>query len=81
MAELASEHDDQIDITPDEVISGLESEVRLLRRALNQIIMLELTHSGTRNASVIQQACDIARVAIYGRTRKESELAALGEEE
>lgn len=72
MAELATERDEEMSITPDDVIRGLESEVVHLRRALNDIIMLEVTHSGLRTASVIQEACDIARVAIYGRKRHEN---------
>ena len=73
MAELAAENDnDSADITPDDVIAGLEREVMHLRRALNEIIALEAVHSGLSTASVIQQACDIARVAIYGMTRAQS---------
>lgn len=72
MSELASERDDEMNITPDDVIRGLESEVLHLRRALNDIILLEVAHSGLGTAPVIQQACDIARVAIYGRKRHEN---------
>lgn len=69
MAELAKESAlDRADLE----IARLEDEVSMLKRALNDIIMLEVTHSGLRTAPVIQQACDIARVAIYGKTRAQS---------
>jgi hypothetical protein len=74
MADLSYEH--ALDRADDEN-ARLAHENMELRKALNEIIMLEYTHAGTRNASVIQQACDIARIAIYGRTRKESEREAL----
>jgi hypothetical protein len=73
VADLSYEH--ALDRADDEN-ARLVHENMELRKALNTIIMLEYTHSGTRNAPIIQQACDIARIAIYGRTRKESELAA-----
>lgn len=69
MAELAQETAlDRADME----IMRLENEVMMLKRALNDIIALEVVHSGLSTAGVIQQACDIARVAIYGKTRRQS---------
>lgn len=54
------------------LIEQLEAELMTTRRALNDIIMLEVAHSGLSTARIIQEACDIARVAIYGETRRQS---------
>ena len=53
-------------------VEQLEAELMAARRALNDIIKLEIVHSGLGSARIIQEACDIARVAIYGKTRRQS---------
>ena len=75
MAEFDAETDFAPEPCETDHIRSQELEVMILRRALNDIIMLEYVHSGLPSARVIQEACDIARRAIYGKTRR----AALGE--
>lgn len=71
-----SEISAMLDATEMDILSvenaHLADQLSSARRALNDIIMLEVVHSGLSSARIIQEACDIARREIYGKTRAQS---------